>query len=134
MNWTLAPILLSLDIKPGPYKAVFKMLGLSTAGYLSVRWGGTTDYSNSRSDGRVVACAFGSYDSDLCTGVLYLTPPEPQLTVSFYGEDDAALTGRCETNCDHIRKTANRFPRIIRAESAGGRGFRGENWILRALT
>jgi hypothetical protein len=88
-------------IKPGPYKAVFKMLGLSTAGYLSVRWGGTTNYSNNRSDGRVVACAFGSYDSDLCTGVLYLTPPEPQLTVSFYGEDDVALIGRCETNCDH---------------------------------
>jgi hypothetical protein len=78
------------DIKRGQYKAVFKMLGMIDAGYLSVRWQGLTNYANSRQDGKVIACTFGSYDY-VYTGTLYVTDPESQITLSWYAEDDSAL-------------------------------------------
>jgi hypothetical protein len=80
------------DIKPGCYRAVFKMLGSDPAGYVAVRWGGVVNYSSSRGDGSVIACVFGSYDSDLYHGTLYLSNPEPQLHVSIHTEDDALET------------------------------------------
>jgi hypothetical protein len=80
------------DIKPGCYRAVFKMLGSDPQGYLAVKWGGVVNYSSSRGDGSVIACVFGSYDSDMYTGTLYLSNPESQLQVSFHKDDDALET------------------------------------------
>jgi hypothetical protein len=80
------------DIKPGCYRAVFKMLGSDPPGYLAVKWGGVVNYSSSRGDGSVIACVFGSYDSDLYHGTLYLSNPEPRLQVTIHKEDDSLET------------------------------------------
>jgi hypothetical protein len=80
------------DIRKGQYRAVFKMLGMSDPGYLSVRWAGVTNYSNSRGDGKVIASCFGSYDTDNYHGVLYITDPQSQIQMSWYGEDDVLLS------------------------------------------
>jgi hypothetical protein len=80
------------DIKPGCYRAVFKTLGSDPPGYVRVQWGGVVNYSSSRGDGTVIACVYGSYDSDLYHGTLYLSNPEPQLQVSFHKDDDSLET------------------------------------------
>jgi hypothetical protein len=78
------------DIKRGQYRAVFKMLGMVDAGYLSVRWQGLTNYATSRQDGKVIACTFGSYDY-VYTGTWYVTDPDSQITLSWYAEDDSPI-------------------------------------------
>jgi hypothetical protein len=80
------------DIRKGQYRAFFKMLGIADPGYLSVRWPGVTNYANSRGDGKVIAACFGSYDTDNYHGVLYLSNPQSQIQMSWYGEDDVLLS------------------------------------------
>jgi hypothetical protein len=79
-------------IGKGCYRATFRMTGLDRPGYLAVNWSGITNHVDTNSDSRAIACCFTDYDSDIYTGVLYLTDPGSQINISFWSTADTLLS------------------------------------------